>query len=133
MKLTTTQLQTLLATPIIKLTEPEFHAIAFLLDWQIVAYEQWTNALHIRIKHEGTTIDIRWVANIQQSVYIGPPECQPDEHTGMAYLNPLQLVHLLRQYYMREYAVTIWKQPTGPYDLQEIETMGHLLTNLIFH
>lgn len=132
MKLTTTTLQPLMAVPVLKLTEAEFRAIAFLLDWQVLQYERWANALHIRIVHEHTTIDIRWVANIKNSVYIGPPD-SPNEHDGLGELNLLQLIYLLRQYYMREYSITLWKQPTGPYDLYEIEQLGHFLINIIFH
>lgn len=136
MKLNPATLLTLLNKPITALSEIEFSAIAFLLDWNIIYFERFPDKLNFRIEHERTIVDVRMECmyddmNMCQCT-IGPPGF-PEKLRGNANtLSMYTLVQQFRMYYCREYSITLWQADKGGYTRAELNEFTGILTSILF-
>lgn len=130
MKLTINYIQNLLNKRVLLITEPEFRAMATLLDWEVLQFESWDNAIEIQVEHEKTQLCIKFTRG--QGCHIHPVG-YPNQARGYpSGITLMELICHFRHYYCREYSVSIYTQSKYGYTGPELQTIGNYLTQAIF-
>ncbi len=139
MKLTTATLLTVFHKPIVELTEEEFDAITFVLDWTITLTMTRRNEFRFRFIHMNQEVEVKFVWMLDQAgnrtgitAWVGNVEAAELLKFDVDKFCMHDLIDLCRKVYLREYAVTWWKHPRGEYSQQELHELSDLLSKTIF-
>ncbi len=137
MKITTTQIDALLAKPVVYLKYEEITEMCELLNFKLVKFEKYNNLMRLIVEHEGTKVECTWFDTLQPHIEsqfwmgnIGQPQLQ--ETVGNS-VRLMYIIYKMRTLYCREYAVTIQQAAKGEYTAEEMQTIGHHLCARIFN